>query len=143
MALRQRKWLGLADAPAYLTTLGHTGHVIGHASDSRKMTFMVRYMEHLSLVQESEVLVVAMQTYDLPLRLSLFQCRNPDVNWHFGRHLAMSTPGRVDVVAVDQIHHQEYPANVPGPTAMRMHVLNRSAVSQIFNYSEQLPLTIY
>jgi len=64
-SLRTR--LGLADEPAYITTLGLNGQVMAHASESRKTTFTVQYMEHLSPVQESEVLVVPMRAYDLVL----------------------------------------------------------------------------
>jgi hypothetical protein len=52
VAPRLRKRLGLADTPAYVMTLGLNGHVIAHASESRKTTFTVKYMEHLSPVQE-------------------------------------------------------------------------------------------
>jgi len=34
MALRLRKWLGLADEPAYVTTLGFNSQVMAHVSDS-------------------------------------------------------------------------------------------------------------
>ena len=61
MALRLRKRLGLADEPAYVTTLGRNGQGLAHVSDSRKTAFMALYMEHLSLDQESEVLVVLMR----------------------------------------------------------------------------------
>jgi len=64
MTPRLRKQLALADEPAYVTTLGLNGHVMAHASESRKTTFTVQYMEHLSPVQESEVLVVPMRAYD-------------------------------------------------------------------------------
>jgi len=81
MTPRVRKRLGLADEPAYVTTLCLNGHVMAHPSESRKTTFMVQYMEHLSLVQESEVLVVPMRAYDLVLGLPWLQSRNPDVDW--------------------------------------------------------------
>jgi len=50
MSPRLRKWLGLVDDPAYVTTLGLNGQVMAHASYSRKTAFTVQYMEHLSLV---------------------------------------------------------------------------------------------
>jgi len=56
MAPRLRKRLGLADKPTYVTTLGLNGQVMAHASESQKMAFTVQYMEHLSPVQELEVL---------------------------------------------------------------------------------------
>jgi len=89
MAPRLRKRLGLAEEPAYVTTLGLHGQVMAHVSDSRKTEFMVQYMEHLSPVQEAEVLVVPMGAYDLVLGLPWFQSRKPDVNSQSGRLLAL------------------------------------------------------
>jgi hypothetical protein len=89
MAPRLRTRLGLADEPAYVMTLGLYGHVMAHASDSRKTTFTVQYMGHLTAVQESEVLVVPMRTYDLVSGVPWFQSRNPDVDWQSGRLLAL------------------------------------------------------
>jgi hypothetical protein len=117
MSPRLRKRLGLADEPAYVTTLGLNGQVMAHASDSRKTAFTVQYMEHLSPVQEAEVLVVPMRAYDLVLGLPWFQSRNPDVDWQSGRLLALRTPGGAEVVAVDRVDHQECPGNAPGSTA--------------------------
>ena len=90
---------------------------MAHTSDSRKTAFTVQYMEHLSQVQESEVLVVPMRAYDLVLGFPWFQSRNPDVDWQSGRLFALRTTGGVEVVAVDRVDHQEYPGNVPGSTA--------------------------
>jgi hypothetical protein len=73
-------------------------------------------MEHLSPVQESEVLVVPMWAYDLVLRLPWFQSRNPHINWQSGRLFAVRTPGGAEVVVVDWVGHQECPGNVPGST---------------------------
>ena len=115
--LRLRKRLGLADEPAYITTIGLKGHVMAHASESRKTMFTVQYMEHLSLVQESEVLVVPMRAYDLVLGLPWYQSRNPDIDWQSGRHLALRTPGGAEVVAVDRVDNQECPGDAPGSTA--------------------------
>jgi len=78
---------------------------------------MVQYMERLSPVQESEVLVVSMRAYNLVLGLPWFQSRNPDVDWQRGRLLALRSPGGAEVVAVDWVDHQECPGNAPGSTA--------------------------
>jgi hypothetical protein len=107
MSPRLRKRLGLADEPAYVMTLGLNGQVMAHASDSRKTAFTVQYMEHLSPVQEAEVLVVPMRAYDLVLGLPWFQSRNPDVDWQSGRLLALRTSGGAEVVAVDRVDHQQ------------------------------------
>jgi len=117
MAPRLRKRLGPADEPAYVTMLDLNGQVMAHASDSQKTAFTVQYMEHLSPVQEAEVLVVPMRAYDLVLGLPWFKSRNPDVDWESGRLLALQHPGGAEVVAVDRIDHQECPGNVPGSTA--------------------------
>jgi len=114
---RLRKRLGLAVEPAYVMTLGLNGQVMAHASESRKTTFTVPYMEHLSPVQESEVLVVPMQAYDLVLGLPWFQSRNLDVNWQSGRLLALRTPLGAQALAVDRVDHQECPGNAPGSRA--------------------------
>ena len=98
-------------------TLGLNGQVIAHVSDSQKTAFTVQYMEHISPVQESEVLVVPMQTYEMVLGLPWFQSRNSNVDWPSGRLLALRTPGGAEVVAVDRVDHQECPGNVPGSTA--------------------------
>jgi len=71
-------------------------------------------MEHLSPVQESEVLVVTMQAYILVLGLPSFQCRNPDVNRQCSQHLALQTLGEVDMVTVNWVDRQEWLGNVPG-----------------------------
>jgi len=117
MVPRVRKWLGLADEPAYVTTLGLNGQGIAHASETQKTAFTVQCMEHLSLVRELEVLVVPMRAYDLVFGVSWFQSSSPDVDWQCGRLLALRTPRGAAVVAVDQVDHQECPRNVPGSTA--------------------------
>ena len=117
MAPRLRKRLRPADEPAYVTTLGLNGRVMAHLSNSRKTGFTVQYMEHLSPVEESKVLVVPMRAYDLVLGLPWFQSRNADVDWQSGRLLALRTPGAAEVVAVDLADHQECPGNVPGSMA--------------------------
>jgi len=72
MAPRVQTQLGLVDEPSYVTTLGLNAQAMAHASDSRKTAFTVQYMEHLSPVRESEVLVVPMRAYDLVLGLPWF-----------------------------------------------------------------------
>jgi len=74
-------------------------------------------MEHLSPVQESEVLVVPMRAYDLVLGLPWFQSRNRDVHRQSGRLLALRTSGGAEVVAVGRVDFQECPGNTPGSTA--------------------------
>jgi hypothetical protein len=116
MAPRLRKWLGLADEPPYVTTLVLFGHAMALASERRKTIFTVHYMEHLSPVQELEVLVVPMKAYHLVLELPCFQSRNRDVDWQSSRLLPLRTPGGPEVVAVDRVDHQKCPGNVPGST---------------------------
>jgi len=74
-------------------------------------------MEHLSPVQELEVLVVPMRAYDVVLGVPWLQSRNPDVDWQCTRHFALRTTGGAAVVAVVPVDHQECPSNVPGSTA--------------------------
>jgi hypothetical protein len=78
---------------------------MAHASDYRRTAFTVQYMDHLSPVRESEVLVVPIQAYNLVLGLPWFQSRNPDIDWQSGRLLALQTPGGAEVVAVDWVDH--------------------------------------
>ena len=117
MAPRLRQRLGLADETAYFRTVDPNGQVMAHASDSRKMAFTVLYMEHISPVLESEVLVVPMWAYDWVWGLPWFQSRNPNVNWQCGRLSALRTAGGAEVVALARVHHQECPGTVPGSTA--------------------------
>jgi len=74
-------------------------------------------MEHLLLVQGSEVLVVPMWAYNLVLGLPWFQSRNPDINWQLGRLLALRIPWAAELLAVDRVDHQECPGIVPGSRA--------------------------
>ena len=69
-------------------------------------------MQHSSLVQESDVLVVPIRAYDLVLGLRWFQSSNSDVDWQSGRLLALRTPEGAEVVRVDQADDQECPGNV-------------------------------
>jgi len=90
---------------------------MAHASESWKTAFTVQYIEHLPPVQESEVLVVAMEAYNLVLGLPWFESGNPDLDWQRGRLLALGTPSGAEVVAVSWVDHQESPGNVPESTA--------------------------
>jgi hypothetical protein len=69
MPPRLLQQLGLADAPAYIPTLGLDSQAMAHTSKSQKTAFTVQYMDHLSPVEELEVLVVPRQAYDLVLEL--------------------------------------------------------------------------
>jgi hypothetical protein len=81
--------LALADETAYVTTSDLNGQVMAHASESRRTALTVQYVDHLSPVQQSEMLVVAMRAYNLVLGLPWVQSRNPDVYWKRGRQLAL------------------------------------------------------
>jgi len=105
MTPRLRKRFRLVDEPAYVTTLGLNGQVMADASERRKTTFTIQYMEHLSPVQESQVLVVPMRAHDLVLGLPWLQSRKPDVDWQSGRLLPLATPGGAEVVGVDRVDH--------------------------------------
>jgi len=52
-----------------------------HAKDSRKTWITVQYLDHHTLVVESDVLVVPMRAYNPVLGLPWLQKRNPDINW--------------------------------------------------------------
>jgi hypothetical protein len=69
MPPRLLQQLGLTDEPAYVTTLGLDSQAMAHTSKSQKTAFTVQYMDHLSPVEESEVLVVPRQAYDLVVEL--------------------------------------------------------------------------
>jgi len=113
MSPRLRKRLGLPDQPAYVTTLGLSGHAKAHACESRKTAFMVQYMEHLSPVQESEVPVVPIWAHDLVLGLPQFQSSDPIINRQHARLLILRTPGGGGVAAVHWVDLHECPPNVP------------------------------
>jgi len=59
-APRLRKWLGLLEDPGKVWTAGLHAQGMVHTSQSRKMAFTSQYLEHLSPVQELEVMVVPM-----------------------------------------------------------------------------------
>jgi hypothetical protein len=112
-----RKWLAIADKLAYVTTLGLNGQLLAYTSESQKMASTVWYMEHISPVQQCDVLAVPVQAYDLVLRLPWLQSRYPDDIWQHSQILALQTPRGADVVAVDQVDHVVCHGNVPGPAA--------------------------
>ena len=63
-----------------------------HAKDTRKMQITIQYLDYLAPVNESDVVVVPMCTYDLVLGLPWFHNRNPDMDWAHGRLAALSSP---------------------------------------------------
>jgi len=99
------------------TSIHHDSEPICPSNGSQvgqsKIAFVVQCMEHISPVQEAEVLVVPMRVHNLVLGLPWFQSRDSDVHWLCGRLLALRTPGGAEVVAVDQVDHQECPGDVP------------------------------
>jgi hypothetical protein len=117
MAPRLRRQLGLVHESAYVTTVGLNGQVMAHTCESRKTAFTVRYMQHLSPVEESELLVVPIWAYDIALGMHWVQSRKPDVDWHHCRLLALRTPVGAEVVAVNRVLHQEYSENIPRSAA--------------------------
>jgi hypothetical protein len=117
LALRLGTELGVVDEPGYVTTLGLNGQEMADTSKSRKTAFTVQYMDPLTPVQESAVLVMRMLAYDLDVGLPWFQSRNPDVDWQHCPLLALRTPCGAELVAVGQVDIQECPGNVQGSTA--------------------------
>jgi len=59
----------------------HPGHVIMPTKESRKARLMVQYSEHCKLVDESEVVVAAMNAYDLVLALPWLKARHREIEW--------------------------------------------------------------
>jgi hypothetical protein len=92
MAPRLLRRLGLRHEPAFTSTQGLNGQIMMSAKESQKTSFSVQYFQHLAPVDESEVLVVPMKTYDLVLGLPWFKARNPDIDWNSGRLLSLRTP---------------------------------------------------
>jgi len=83
-------------------------------TECRKMAFMAQYMEQLSQVQQSEVLVVPMRAHNWVLGLHWFQFRNPDVDWWCRILSALRNREGVEVVTVDRVDYQECGGNIPG-----------------------------
>jgi len=52
-----------------------------HAKDIRTTRITVQCVDYLAPVDRSDVLLVAMQAYDLVLGLPLFPKHNPDIDW--------------------------------------------------------------
>ena len=90
---------------------------MAHVSAIGKMEFTVQSMEHLSLVQETELLVVLMWACDIVLGAPWCQSRKADSDWQCAQLLALQTPGGAEVVAVDRVDHQDCPGNEPVPMA--------------------------
>jgi len=82
-----------------------------------KMVFTDYYMAHLSPGRAWNMLVAPVLAYNLALKFPCLYCRNHEVNGMQSRLLAMRTPWGAEVIAVDQVDHQQCPANVPGTTA--------------------------
>jgi len=62
------------------------------AQESRKASLMVQYFEHLKPVDESEVLVVPKQAYELVLGLPWCKVMNLEIDWTKGQLTPMGTP---------------------------------------------------
>jgi hypothetical protein len=81
--------LKLPHEPAFTFTQALNGQVMMSAKESRKASLLVQYFEHLTPVDESEVLVVPMKAYDRVLGLPWFKARNPEIYWTKGRLTAL------------------------------------------------------
>jgi hypothetical protein len=55
------------------------------------MTISCQYVEHSAQVDELDVLVVPIMTYDLVLGLPWFQSRNPEIGWSTDQLLGLRT----------------------------------------------------
>jgi hypothetical protein len=64
-----------------------------HTRDSRKTTISAQYFDHLSRVDEPDVLVVPIKAYDLVLGLPWFRARNQEIDQSPNRLLSLRTPG--------------------------------------------------
>jgi len=84
--------LELPHEPAFTSAQGLNGQVMMSAKESRKASLLVQYFEHLKPVDESEVLVVPMNAYDLVLGLPWFKARNPEIDWTKGQLTALRMP---------------------------------------------------
>jgi len=62
-------------------TCGHNGHVIQHVNDSWKMKISVEQMKRVDPDDESEVLVVLIEAYDLGFRCLRFWAWNLEIAW--------------------------------------------------------------
>jgi hypothetical protein len=71
--------------PTFTSTQRLNGQVMMSAKDSRKASVLVQYFEHLKLVDESEVLVVPMNAYNLFLALPWLKVKNLEFDWTKGR----------------------------------------------------------
>jgi hypothetical protein len=86
--------LGLREQtePAFTTTRGLDGTILAHARDSRKLSLDMQYLPELALMQEPDVLVVKMTSYDLVLGLPWFERHNPDIDWTRKRLINLRNP---------------------------------------------------
>jgi hypothetical protein len=63
-----------------------------HAKDSRKTRITIQYLDYLAPVNESDVVVVPMRSYDLVLGLPWFHKRNPEIDWAHRRLTGLRSP---------------------------------------------------
>jgi hypothetical protein len=96
--------LGLREqtVPAYTTTRGLDGKILAHARNSRKLSLDLQYLPELALMQESDVLVVKMTSYDLVLGLPWFERYNPDIDWTRKRLINLRNPVNAQAGITDQ-----------------------------------------
>ena len=64
MTVRLLKWLRISYQAVHIITLAMTGGVMQYAKDSRTMRITVRYLNYLTLVDRSDIVVVAMRAYN-------------------------------------------------------------------------------
>jgi len=84
--------LRVSTSPVHVATYGLDGKVLMHARDSLKTAISVQYFDYLAPIEESNVLVVPMQAYDLVLGLPWFRTRNPEIDWARSHLLSLRTP---------------------------------------------------
>jgi Aspartyl protease len=88
--------LKLETKPAHVDTYGLDGKLLASARDSLKTSISVQYFPHLAPVEESEVLVVPIEAYDLVLGLPWFKARDPGIDWAKARLHSIRTQGPDD-----------------------------------------------
>jgi hypothetical protein len=88
--------------PAFTSTQGLNGQVMMSARDRRKASLLVLYFEHLKSVDESEVLVVPMNAYNLVVALLWFKARNLEIDWTEGQLTALQTPNGLQRVKIPE-----------------------------------------
>jgi hypothetical protein len=101
--------LGLQTQSAFTTTRSLDSRILASMQNSQKLLLRLQYLPQLAPVDESDVLVVKMTSYDLVLGIPWFEKNNPDIDWSRKRLIALRNPNPVDLQIAGRYRHPKIP----------------------------------